>query len=175
MHTKLITLLATAAVGLTLTSCGGGGGGGGGNVAPEADTSGSSYSGYAPDTLAGRKTEGNTVDFEFTSSNTVYVTQRLTLYSSSTGNSYTVRARSAGTYTYTRTGDNTAILNVQYKKCKSITSMSTSGIIEESDFGSYETVSLTANMTFTWTDEATCDVEYSDGTGYKNQIMQFVN
>ena len=38
MHKKLFGLLATAAVGLTLTSCGGGGGGGGGSSDTPTDT-----------------------------------------------------------------------------------------------------------------------------------------
>lgn len=39
MHKKLFGLLATAAVGLTLTSCGGGGGGGGGATTDDNSTS----------------------------------------------------------------------------------------------------------------------------------------
>ena len=52
MHKKLFALLATAAVGLTLTSCGGGGGGGGGAEAPS--TGDDTVSTSLPASLSGK-------------------------------------------------------------------------------------------------------------------------
>ena len=51
MHKKLFGLLATAVVGLTLTSCGGGGGGGGGGG--ESSVAGAGVQG-APNSVVGR-------------------------------------------------------------------------------------------------------------------------
>lgn len=53
MHKKLFGLLATAVVGLTLTSCGGGGGGGGGEGGGDSAVVGAGVQG-APNSVVGR-------------------------------------------------------------------------------------------------------------------------
>lgn len=56
MHKKLFGLLATAAVGLTLTSCGGGGGGGGGSApAPEETVNEQEKANALPKSLVGKQ------------------------------------------------------------------------------------------------------------------------
>ncbi len=105
MHKKLFGLLATAVVGLTLTSCGGGGGGGGGNggedVSDEiSDLITDSVSSLAPASLSGIRLQVNirnssrieTLDFvTATTVENTYITN------AATGETYTL----AGNYTYT--------------------------------------------------------------------------
>lgn len=81
MHKKLFALLATAAVGLTLTSCGGGGGGGGDDKSPSTDVNdGSTVTVGAPASLVGRTLKimmknddntYNTFNFTFTGSTSI--------------------------------------------------------------------------------------------------------
>lgn len=110
MHKKLFGLLATAAVGLTLTSCGGGGGGGGSSDTPTDTEDTPVVEVGAPASLVGRKlvclyVSGNQDVYEFVDGLAVV-------------NTYTKKglledetAVYTGTYKYSAVG-NMAVLNI---------------------------------------------------------------
>ncbi len=112
---RIISLLATAIVGLTLTSCGGGGGGGGGNGGGGNNNAGSGESndttGLAPKSLATQQwilysSHSNTnYEFTFSSSNKVII-------EAFNHNSPLKNDTRIATYTYSKTGPNTATLTI---------------------------------------------------------------
>lgn len=127
-YMKLVGLLATAAVGLTLTSCGGGGGGGGGGSKAPANggannggtnNGGNVVVGLAPTSLAGKelstvatRSNGTTFPIEIGFASNGEIT-------------YASRANTAdafrGSYTYTRNG-NSATITAFYRNSSGSTS-----------------------------------------------------
>ncbi len=112
MHKKLFGLLATAVVGLTLTSCGGGGGGGGGESSTPSDTetNNTPQVSLAPSTIVGRTLEalwedGDIDSFTFLDNSVV----RNVYTNVSAGDEPVVFT---GTYTYSASGSS-AILVMQ--------------------------------------------------------------
>ena len=110
MHKKLFGLLATAAVGLTLTSCGGGGGGGGSSDTPTDTEDTPVVEVGAPASLAKRKlvclyASGNQDVYEFVDGVAVVNTYTQKGLLEDETDVYT------GTYKYSVVG-NMAVLNI---------------------------------------------------------------
>lgn len=112
--TRIISLLATAVVGLTLTSCGGGGGGGGGNGGGATGSSGgsSANTGLAPASLAGQQwifdyASMSLITFTFVSDNKVIIQTNFRY----NGTVYSNEKTTVGTYTYEPNGDK-AVLKI---------------------------------------------------------------
>ena len=122
MHKKLFGLLATAAVGLTLTSCGGGGGGGGSSDTPTSDTPTDTEDTPvvevgAPASIANRTLEtlwsdGDTDVFYFVDGSVVKNT-----YTNVSANGEPIVF--TGTYTYSATG-NSAVLTMDLAETEDI-------------------------------------------------------
>lgn len=120
---RIISLLATAIVGLTLTSCGGGGGGGGGGGNGGGSSSSSTgnndtNTGLAPASLATQKwrieEKGTTnqicleiYEFTFSSGNKVVISVGSTKW-----NGIGASKQYIATYSYKKTGANTATLTI---------------------------------------------------------------
>ncbi len=117
ISTRILGLLATAVVGLTLTSCGGGGGGGGGggNGGGGNNNAGSGESndttGLAPKSLATQQwilyssLDDTNYQFSFPSSNKVII-------ETFNHNTPLTNDTRVATYTYSKTGPNTATLTI---------------------------------------------------------------
>lgn len=110
MHKKLFALLATAAVGLTLTSCGGGGGGGGAEAPSTGDDTVTLYG--APENVIG-KTISYTI-YDATLDSSLKYEFRFNSASSFTGTIYmdnqAVGIINDAEYEYERAGDAVAYL-----------------------------------------------------------------
>lgn len=117
ISTRILGLLATAVVGLTLTSCGGGGGGGGGNGggANGSSEGSSANTGLAPASLAGQQWIMNynsmtQLTLTFSSGNKVIIKSNFQY----NGQVYSNEKSTTGTYTYDSNG-NKAVLNISGK------------------------------------------------------------
>lgn len=150
---KLLGLLATSAIALTLTACGGGGGGGGGNetAQPPAET----VTGYAPYNLAYTTmtyTNGqNSYSFTFSSGGQVegYVNQIDT------------RINYTGTYSYSRSDDGqSAIL-----KLNTSSGTTSAGITRKQNFEFTLSFSSTTQANATVSYAASDSVDGSDFWG----------
>lgn len=120
--TQYIKLLATSIIGLTLCSCGGGGGGGGGNGGGSSSSStgnNDTNTGLAPASLATqkwtieeKKTSPNQIcleiyNFTFSSGNKVVISVGSTKW-----NGIGASKQYIATYSYKKTGANTATLTI---------------------------------------------------------------